>query len=84
MKKIKLDSRDYMNNYLLEVEKNKFKLVTELDCIRVIMDSEHNNIKSIDPPGGPMITVGTDIQGKIVRAIYFSPKDKGFIIDFSE
>lgn len=77
---IKLNSRYNENNRLVRIndEELKYLLVTELDTYRAgLIDGTEEQYSFIDPPGGPFITIGTEIDGHKVKAIY-----KGGIIEF--
>lgn len=79
-KRIKLCSHDRSKNYL--VYRNYanpyyvFSLRTEFDPFRIIRD-ENNNIISIDPAGGPMMTLGDNniIIGMVLRKIVVAEKE---------
>lgn len=66
---IKLESRyKDVDSKLIQVENNKYLLETNSECIRVSRDA-YLTINSIDPEGGPMISVGDTIQGKKIKNI---------------
>lgn len=83
-KRIKLHSRDRMNNWLEHQDGNTYILHSELDHIRAgYMDTDREIIAFVDPPGGPFISVGNvlDEVGKEVESITHV-KGKGFAITF--
>ena len=66
---IKLESRyKDVNSKLIQVENSKYLLETNSECIRISRDA-YLTINSIDPEGGPMISVGDTIQGKKIKNI---------------
>ena len=66
---IKLESRyKDVNSELIQVEDNKYLLETNSECIRISRDA-YLTINSIDPEGGPMISIGDTIQGKKIKNI---------------
>lgn len=85
-KKIKLHSRDRVNNWLEHYAGNTYILRSELDHIRAgYMDSDREMIAFVDPPGGPFIKAGEilDEADKKVESINHI-KGKGFSITFAE
>ena len=61
MKEIKLYNRDvFKDTYLLTVDKNKYIL----EYMRVGKKQTNNSIEFIDPSGGPMISVGQQIDSE--------------------
>ena len=66
---IKLESRyKDVDSKLIQVENNKYLLETNSEYIRISRDA-YLTINSIDPEGGPMISVGDTIQGKKIKNI---------------
>lgn len=66
---IKLESRyKDVDSKLIQVENNKYLLETNSECIRISRDA-YLTINSIDPEGGPMISIGDTIQGKKIKSI---------------
>lgn len=65
---IKLDSHDGSNNYLVKLNIPQYKnyqaylLKTQYNYIRYIYDVEGINIISVDPSGGPMLSIGDIIR----------------------
>lgn len=76
---IKLKSRGGIDNRLVQVdgEPLKFKLKTEFNYRVGFKEDTDEEYSFIDPSGGPFITVGSEINGHIVKAIH-----KGGIIEF--
>ena len=65
---IKLESRyKDVNSRLIQVEYNTYLLETNSNY-RISRDA-YLTINSIDPEGGPMISVGDTIQGKKIKKI---------------
>lgn len=84
--RVKLHSRNGINNWLVHHKDNTYILESELDHIRVgYMNSDHDIIAFIDPPGGPFMSVGNtlDEMNKEVDSIDFI-KGKGYGITFKE
>lgn len=71
---IKLNSRGGVNNKLIRIgeeDSMKFKLKTQYNYRIGFNDNgDTRKIAFIDPAGGPFITVGSKIDGHIVKAIY--------------
>ena len=66
---IKLESRyKDINSNLIQIEDNKYLLNTNSEYIR-LSRAENRTIYSIDPEGGPMISIGDTIQGKKIKSI---------------
>ena len=66
---IKLESRyKDINSDLIQIEDNKYLLNTNSEYVR-LSRAENKTIYSIDLEGGPMISVGDNIQGKKVKSI---------------
>lgn len=71
-KKIQLKSRGGLDNKLVQVEGEplKFKLETDYNYRIGFKDNNIEECTFIDPAGGPFITVGSEIEGHKVKAIY--------------
>ena len=69
---IQLESRGGLDNRLVQVEGEplKFKLKTDYYYRVGFKDDNIEECTFIDPAGGPFITVGSEIDGHIVKAIY--------------
>lgn len=69
---IKLYSREGLDNRLVQVEGEplKFKLKTDYYYRVGFKEDNTEECTFIDPAGGPFITVGSEIDGHIVKAIY--------------
>ena len=69
---IKLYSREGLDNRLVQVEGEplKFKLKTDYYYRVGFKDDNTEECTFIDPAGGPFITVGSEIDGHIVKAIH--------------
>lgn len=73
MKEIKLN-----RHFLIEIESNKFLFIPnkkeDLDHTRIIYDTNNpEKIFAFDPPGGPFIAIGAEINGILgnISDIYF-------------
>lgn len=75
---IQLKSRGNIDNRLIQVKNEplKYKLKTDFNY-RVGFKEDEEGYVFIDPPGGPFITIGSEIEGHIVKAIH-----EGGIIEF--
>ena len=74
---IKLESRyKDVNSKLIQVEDNTYLLKSNSKYIR-IRHTENRAIYSIDLEGGPMISIGDNIQGKKIKNI-----KEQFVIEF--
>lgn len=60
MKKIKLNTRG-ADNWLQEIRPGKYLLHSEYDNIRIIFDNNKIFPTSVDPPDGPMLSIGDKI-----------------------
>lgn len=58
---------------------NVYKFVTDSDYIRCGYNNE--DLFFIDPPGGPFLSKGVEINGRIIKAIDYS-SEIGYIITF--
>ena len=69
---IQLNSRDGIDNRLVQVEGNplRFKLKTEFNYWIGFKDDSREECTFIDPSGGPFIAVGSEGEGHVVKAIY--------------
>lgn len=68
METIKLPNRYGLSVKLNYIGKNLWQLVLPENAIYRII-GEPNNIYAIDPSGGPFISIGYKIDGKIVTSI---------------
>lgn len=70
---IQLDSRGNIDNRLIQIEGEplKYRLKTEFNY-RIGLDEIPDRCDFIDPAGGPLIAVGSRIDGHIVKAIYIN------------
>lgn len=86
LKKIKLYNRYCDDVHLEPISENKYILKCPGEYIRVgyhsVEDFEKHNYSFIDPPGGPFISVGKELDGKIVSKI--GVEDNEWIIEFEE
>lgn len=78
---IKLPTHDRSNNYLEDLENNKYKLHAQYGEYGIrIIHNDDDSIFAIDPPGGPFMAIGEfKINGKTLKSIYF---DEGAILEF--
>ena len=69
---IQLNSRGGIDNRLVQVEGEplKFELRTNYNYRVGIIDKNSEEYSFIDLAGGPFITVGSEIEGHEVKAIY--------------
>lgn len=68
---IQLNSRGGLDNRLVQVEGEplKFRLKTDYNYRVGLIDGNSENYSFIDPAGGPFITIGSEIEGHVVKAI---------------
>ena len=66
---IKLYNRYGDNIYLENLENNKWVLRGGDDYYRVIFDKSPDDIKAVDPSGGPFLSVGDKVEGKEIIEI---------------
>lgn len=67
-------------NYLEEIDKNTYKLIPELDFVRVIYQENGKDILAVDPTDGPFMSVNSfEFNGKKLKEI---KQDKDFILIF--
>ena len=71
---IQLNSRGGIDNRLVQVEGEplKFQLKTDFNYRVGFRDENIDECTFIDPAGGPFITVGSEIEGHVVKAIHKS------------
>lgn len=77
-------------NYLEEIDKDTYKLIPELDYVRVIYQDNNKDIFAIDPPDGPFMSVDDfEFNGTKVNGFEFNGKklkeikqNNGFILIF--
>lgn len=68
---IQLNSRGGIDNRLVQVEGEPLKFKLKTNCnYRVGIDKNLEEYSFIDPAGGPFITVGSEIEGHVVKAIH--------------
>lgn len=69
---IQLNSRDNMDNRLVQIEGEplKYRLKTEFNYRVGFRDENMEECVFIDPAGGPFISIGSEIDGHIVKAIH--------------
>lgn len=71
--KIKLVTHDGSRNYLKKLNvptydnHQAYVLDAQYSYIRYILGTDNKTIVSADPPGGPMLNVGSTIKGTIYR-----------------
>mgnify|MGYP003303673976 CR=1 FL=1 len=71
--KIKLVTHDGSRNYLKKLNvptydnHQAYVLDAQYNHIRYILDTDNKTIVSVDPPGGPMLNVGSIIKGTNYR-----------------
>ncbi len=80
-KEIQLHSRGGIDNKLVQIEGEplKFKLEAAYGYRVGFKTDDEDDCTFIDPAGGPFITVGTNIEGYIVKTIF-----KDGTIEFEE
>lgn len=76
---IQLHSRGNIDNRLVQVEGNKYRLETSFNYRTGYKDYPEGEITFIDPAGGPFMTVGSVIEGHKIKALH-----KGSIIEFED
>lgn len=54
--------------------------IPDTGYIRAIYKEDGHEIMAIDPPGGPFLSVGDNLQGHIIKSI--EGTEKGFKINF--
>lgn len=67
-----LNSRDNIDNRLIQIEGKPlhYRLKTEFNYRTGFKDRTTKECYFIDPSGGPFITIGSEIEGHIVKAIF--------------
>lgn len=67
--------------FLQEIEPQIFKLIGDTDYIRCILTKDGKSIQAIDPPGGPMISIGFFDKKKLyIKRIDIDKTSGGFLI----
>ena len=70
-----------MKTELVEIEKKKYKLVTELNYISEIRNDDLS-ILAVDPVGGPFLCKGYKIlDTEKIKTITWNSKEKAYIIE---
>ena len=86
MDKITLHSRDNINNWLEHYKDKTYILHSELDHIRCgYTDNSMKDIQFVDPPGGPFMSVGSELMeadNAVIKSIRYI-EGKGFAITFA-
>lgn len=70
-KDIILPNRYGDKNRLVHVGENTYVLNFDPNgsCCRLIFDEDPGSIKAVDPSGGPFISVGDEVDGRVVKEI---------------
>ena len=68
---------------LIQYRDNKYIFSVAEDWMPIYITGESDNIKAIDSDGGPMIYIGSVINGRTVNKIY-EEKGLGFIVEFED
>lgn len=84
--KIKLYNRYNEDNYLIKIDNGVYTLhlgnVNDGDHVRIGLLEGHtwedHEYRFVDPPGGPFISIGSEIAGKVVSRI--TGKEGGYKI----
>jgi hypothetical protein len=69
MKSITLPNRYYKTIALIEQKNGKWKFDEQVKYLRYLYNKSGTKIKSIDPEGGPFLTVGDIISGWQIKSI---------------
>lgn len=78
MEDIILRGRYGLKHILVYLEENKYLFQSELSC-RIIYNGDE--IIALDPSGGPMMKVGSDINDMQIKEIKFNQENpKGYIV----
>lgn len=77
-KEIRLESRGIRDNKLVHIEGNKYRLDTKFSY-RTGYTDDVGQPTFLDPAGGPFMTVGTEINGRRIKALH-----SGAIVEFEE
>ena len=84
LRKFLLLSRYNEKRFLQEIEPCVFKLVGDLDYLRVIFTEDGKAINAIDPTGGPFISVGSFVKKDLLVKSIEIKKDNGDILIYTE
>jgi hypothetical protein len=83
---IKLPSHDRSRNYLRKLNVPAYNnyqayiLDAQYDHIRYILDTDNKTIITVDPPGGPMLSIGSTISADYKIAYIESVKYVGTVV----
>ena len=66
---------------LIQYRDNKYIFSVAEDWMPIYITGAFDNIKAIDSDGGPMICIGSVIQGRTVERIY-KENGIGYIVEF--
>ena len=73
----------WLPHKLIQYRGNKYLFSVAEKWMPIYITGESDNIKAIDSDGGPMICIGSVINGRTVSKIY-GEKGLGFIVEFED
>ena len=81
LRRFLLLSRYGERRFLQEIEPQIFKLIGDTDYTRCILTEDGQSIQAIDPPGGPMISIGFFEKKRLyIKGIDIDRKSGCFLI----
>lgn len=84
LRRFLLLSRYGERRFLQEIEPQLFKLVGDTDYTRCILSDDGKSIVAVDPPGGPMISIGFFDKKKIYIKEIDIDKKSGCFLFYTE
>lgn len=83
--KFLLKNRYGENYFLKQVGVELYKLVGNLDYMRIIFTDDGKEIYAVDPPGGPFLCIGYEVKPRfVIDRIYSSPEYSSFVFNIKE
>lgn len=83
-KEIVLPNRYGDRNILVPTgEENKYRLELSSPRLRVLYDTDENNLSAIDPSGGPFIPIGYHVP-KLGYVKSITKSEEGYVLEISK
>lgn len=80
MEIIILKNRYGNKHHLIPIDDKHYRFKSAEDWMPISLIGEADDYKAVDPEGGPCLSVGDTIEGKIIKAIY--EENGSIIIEF--
>ena len=76
---ISLYNRDGLRTELIRIGEDRYRLESEIDSVGMTFDTD-DSILAVDPAGGPYMSLGDTVDGRVIEDITYSKEEKGFIV----